>query len=129
MAIGYLTTAMLFSSCGFTEDSHCENTITSRGKSPDGRYLSTVYYRACDSGSKFTYVKVEEIPPHFWSPSGDYEYILRMEGYHTVSTFWKSPTEMDINCPTSELGKDTTARKDKWKDITFTYKWLADEYR
>lgn len=120
---------ILLSSCNFTEDSHCENTTISESKSSDGKYLSTVYHRACDSGGRYTYVKVEGIPPHFWSPRGDYEYVLEMSGYHTVSIYWRNPTELDINCPTSELAKDTTERKDKWKDITFTYKWLADEYR
>ena len=114
--------AVFLTSCDFMEHSHCEDVVISQSKSSDGKYLTTSSQLTCVSGGKFTSVTVEEVPPHFWSSKGGYEVVLSMDGHFPVKTTWKSPTDLEIICPLTELKKSTTLRIDRWRDITITYR-------
>jgi hypothetical protein len=112
------------------EHTHCDNTVVSQVKSPDGAYLATVYHRSCAGGSgRYTCAKIEEIPPHFWSSSGDVGHILIISEFHPISAMWSDRRHLVIatpglpNVPDSSPPPDMLSDRPKktWRDIEVSY--------
>lgn len=94
----------------------CSDTILAEEKSPDGRYIATLFERDCGATTDFsTIVNLREINSKFDPDDGT---IFVVSGRHPVKLIWKSEVELLVICKSGEVFRSEPA----WQNIKVSYK-------
>ena len=104
------------------EHAHCDDTAIAKAKSPDGKYVVTGYHRSCARGTGlYTWVRIENVPPHFWSMRSDAP-IGSVTGYHQITMTWKDATNVEISTPGLHQVDSPPSLTDNWEGVSISYK-------
>jgi len=104
--------------CDFMSHTHCDDTILSQQKSPDGKFLATLYHRSCANNTGlYTFVNVQEI-----SGPGETKPVLTISGFHEISGVWVDPNHLEIRSEGLQNQKAILSQETNWKTIIISYK-------
>jgi len=83
--------------CVFPLAPPCEDTIKGETRSPNGKYIATVFERNCGATAPFvTYVNLRASSAKFNSDEG---IVLVVKGQPKIHLSWKDSTSLQIECP------------------------------
>jgi hypothetical protein len=121
--------ALVLCACTGSDMDHtrCNDTTLGTDISPDGKYIATSYHRSCAKGTgKYTGVKVEEVPPHFWSRRGEIGHVMTIRDFHPITARWTDSRQLEVITPgLKQQNPDESAAfppKSNWKDVSISYK-------
>jgi Family of unknown function (DUF5412) len=104
--------------CSFSLTGDCNNTIKSEVKSPDEKYVATLYVRDCGATTDFsTIVSLRAGSANF---NGEEGRIFVIKGQPQVNILWTDKTSLRIEC--IKCSPDEIFKKEKsWEDINVSY--------
>jgi hypothetical protein len=102
----------------------CKNTITFGAISPDGRYVATVYQRACGAPTGVaTRVEIQSLSTKFKGQPKDS--IFAFAGPIPVGVVWIDNSSLRVEC--IRCAPDKIFKQEKaWKDVTISYESYGD---
>ncbi len=113
-----IATTLGLSSCGFSLASDCADTIKSEAKSPDGKYIVTLYERDCGATTDFsTIVNIRASSAKF---NGEEGRVLIVKGQPEVLLAWKDNTRLQLECHDCRAN-DIFKQEKSWKDVIVSY--------
>lgn len=94
--------------------SDCEDTIKLEAKSPDRKYVATLYERDCGATTDFsTIVNLREDSANF---NGDDLGIVIVKGQHKLDLVWDGNTKLQLQC--HDCRPDDIFKQERtWKDV------------
>jgi len=109
-----LPLAFTLGGCGFLLRSGCDNTIKSEKRSPDGKYVATLFERNCGATTDFsTIVQLHESSEKL---KGDDLGILVVKGQHEIDLTWDGNSSLRLQCNDCR-SDDIFKQERKWKDV------------
>ncbi len=110
----FVSITLFLSGCAFLLHSSCENTVKSEIRSPDGKYVATLFERNCGATTDFsTIVNLRESSVKF---KGDDLGIFIVKGVHALDLVWNGNTKLRLechDCPADDIFKQERS----WRDI------------
>jgi hypothetical protein len=98
--------------------SDCEDTIKTEVKSPDGKYVATLYERDCGATTDFsTIVNLRDSSASF---NGDDLGIVIVKGQHKLDLIWDGNTKLRLQCHNCR-SDDIFKQERTWKDIEISF--------
>ena len=120
-SLGLLLIAGL-SGCGFMSHTHCDDTMLSQEKSPDGKFVAVLYHRSCANHTGlYTVVDVREISEPSLS-RGETKPVLTIRGFHEISGVWVGPNRLEIRSEGLQDQKAILTQESNWKAISISYR-------
>ena len=120
-ALGLLLIAGL-GGCDFMSHTHCDDTILSQEKSPDGKFVAILYHRSCANHTGlYTFVNVQEISGPTFS-TGETKPVLTIRGFHEISGVWVAPNHLEIRSEGLQDQKAVLSQESNWKTVSISYK-------
>jgi hypothetical protein len=109
-----LALAFTLGGCGTLLRSACDNSVKSEKRSPDGKYVVTLFERNCGATTDFsTIVNLRESSEKL---NGDDLGILVVKGQHEIDLTWDGNTGLRLQC--SDCRSDDIFKQErKWKDV------------
>jgi hypothetical protein len=98
--------------------SDCEDTIKTEVKSPDGKYVATLYERDCGATTDFsTIVNLRDSSARF---KGDDLGVVILKGQHKLDLVWDGNRKLRLQC--HDCRTDDIFKQEKvWKDIDISF--------
>lgn len=102
----------------FSLGADCEDAIKVEMKSPDGKYIATLYERDCGATTDFsTIVNLRAGSAKF---NGEDERVFVIEGRPQVELVWKGNANLQLDCRGCRA-EDIFKQERAWKDVTISY--------
>ena len=109
--------ALADSGCAFLLHSSCENTIKLEVKSPDGKYVATLFERNCGATTDFsTIVNLRELSMKF---DADNSGVFVVKGQPKIDLTWDSHTSLRLQCQHCRVD-DIFKQERTWKDVNIS---------
>lgn len=110
----------IFGGCDSMRHTRCNDTILSREKSPDSRFVAILYRRSCANNTGlYTWVGLQEVSTTM--ADTEIEPILTIAGTHDITAVWKNATNLAVDSEGLRNHKAVMTQKDAWKQITISY--------
>ncbi|MCX2803407.1 hypothetical protein [Microbulbifer thermotolerans] len=106
--------ALLLSGCGDL----CSVDLLSESKSPDGKYIATVFERNCGATTPFVRVVSLRHAGSGFAPEEDDDWVFTIHGQSDINVSWVENTELIISY--SATG-DTPTQRTRWKKLNIKY--------
>ena len=120
-ALSFLVIATL-GGCDFMSHTHCDDTILTQEKSPDGKYVAVLYQRSCANNTGlYTCVNLQESPATVLS-KGQTQPVLTIRGFHEISAIWTGSNTLEIRSSGLKDQKAILSQENGWKTIIISYK-------
>lgn len=114
MKVLYVFSALFLSGCSDL----CGVDFLSESKSPDGKYIATVFERNCGATTPFVRVVSLRHAGSGFSPEDDDDWIFTIHGQSDINVLWIESTKLKISySPTG----DSPTQRTKWEKITIKY--------
>jgi hypothetical protein len=98
--------------------SDCEDTVKTELKSPDGKYVATLYERDCGATTDFsTIVNLRDSSASF---KGDDLGIVIVKGQHKLDLVWDSDRKLRFQCHDCRI-EDIFKQEKTWKDVDISF--------
>lgn len=105
---------LFLSGCAFLLHSSCENTVKSEVRSPDGKYVATLFERNCGATTDFsTIVNLRESSVKF---KGDDLGAVIVKGQHRIDLVWDDNTRLRLQCSDCRP-EDIFKQERSWKEV------------
>jgi hypothetical protein len=98
--------------------SDCEDTVKIEAKSPDGKYVATLYERDCGATTDFsTVVNLRVSSARF---KGDDLGVVVLKGQHKLDLAWDGNTKLQLQCHDCR-SEDIFKQERIWKNIEISF--------
>lgn len=108
--------------CNSMRHTRCDDTVLSQEKSPDAKYVATLYHRSCANNTAlYTWASLEGISA---TPTSEEEPIpiLTISGFHEIKAIWISPNTLEIRSEGLNNQKAILTQENTWKGVRILYK-------
>src|SRR5437870_13288224 len=99
MHLSYLILSIiLLQGCNMPFSDGCDDRITSKASSTDGKYIATLYIRNCGATTDYSsIVSIRERTSKFDGDS-DQNIVFVVKGQPDVAVKWESPNKLSVQC-------------------------------
>lgn len=107
-----------FSGCAFLLRSSCGNTVKSEVRSPDGKYIATLFERDCGATTDFsTIVSIRESSTEF---KPDDLGVFVVKGQPKIDLAWDGEAGLRLHCKACRA-EEIFRQQRAWKDINISF--------
>lgn len=98
--------------------SDCEDAIKIEAKSPDGKYVATLYERDCGATTDFS--TIVALRDHSANFKGDDLGVVIVKGQHKFDLVWDGNTKLHLQC--HDCRSDEIFKEEKtWKNVEISF--------
>jgi hypothetical protein len=105
-----------------TKYADCTDQLLQRAESPDGAFTAFLYHRQCDTGIRFTYVKVRKrpVPPALVGAEAC-QNPMTLTAHYSAEIVWKANRHLEISSPDLVDEENINSTEESCDELKISY--------